>query len=95
LSRCCQTLRESNRLRKGKTVIENFSVNWRNPGHWDIYNRHRRLFCIRGEPGAFFVRDERGPTRDKFATVDAAMAWICATLMYEPNKAKNKKEGEG
>ena len=75
-------------------MTENFSVNRRNPGHWDIYDNRRRLFCIRGQPGAFFVRDERdeserGPTRDKFATVDAAMAWICATLMYEAN-AKNQ-----
>jgi membrane-associated phospholipid phosphatase len=70
-------------------MIDHFSINWRNTGHWDICSAHERLFCIRGQPGAFFVRDEResgGVTRDGFPTVDAAMAWICATLMYEANR---------
>lgn len=63
-----------------------FSIVWRNRGHWDIYNQDGRIFCLRGEPGAFFIRDERtnnGPRRDGFTTVDAAMAWVCSTLMWE------------
>jgi len=71
-------------------MLENFSITWRNPGHWDIYSeKHGRLFCIRGKPGAVVVRDERErgiPNREGFPTVGAAMMWICATLMYEPNE---------
>jgi hypothetical protein len=70
-------------------MTTNFSVIWRNPGHWDIYSYKSRLFCVRGEPGAYAVRDERigefwQQERAGFTTVDAAMAWICSTLMYEP-----------
>lgn len=68
----------------------NFSVEYRNPGHWDIYANRARVFCIRGEPGDFIVRDERRQdtgliisAKGSFATVDAAMAWICSTLMFE------------
>lgn len=71
-------------------MIPNFSVNYRNTGHWDIYADSGRLFCIRGQPGSVFVRDERqnaGHLRPgTFATVDAAMAWITSTLMYEITK---------
>ena len=69
-------------------MTDYFSVTRRNTGHWDIWDEHRRLFCIRGKPGAFFVRDERpdaGPTRGGFATVGTAMEWICAELMREEN----------
>ena len=68
-------------------MLENFSITWRNPGHWDIYAENR-LFCIRGKPGAVILRDERGGqgVSTQFPTMGAAMAWICATLMYEPNK---------
>jgi len=76
-----------------------FSVNWRNPGHWDIYDENRRLFCIRGGPGNFFIRDERergGETKKGFPTVASAMVWICETLMQEthgyPNGLLNMRE---
>lgn len=76
-------------------MFNSFSVNWRNPGHWDIYGLGRRLFCIRGNPGSYYVRDECG-TGTKvidatFATVDAAMAYITAALMYERHPGE---EGE-
>jgi hypothetical protein len=68
-------------------MVTDFNVHWRNPGHWDVYDSRGRVFCIRGRPGDFCIRDERKrgePQREGFATVDAAMAWICSTLMYEP-----------
>lgn len=72
-------------------MIPSFSVGWRGPGHWDIHDGHQRIFCIRGVPGAYLIRDERakevcGPTREGFPTVESAMAWICATLMHEPER---------
>lgn len=52
---------------------------------------HERAFCIRGEPGNVFVRDERwDPHRPhprepmRFRSVMAAMVWICEELMQEP-----------
>lgn len=67
----------------------NFTVNYRNPGHWDIYDCERRLYCIRGNPGHVVIQDERVHPNDLdhirrgFTTVEAAMAFICSTLMYE------------
>lgn len=50
-----------------------------------------RAFCIRGEAGDVYVRDERwDPHRPhpreplKFRSVMAAMVWICEELMQEP-----------
>ncbi len=92
-----------------------FSVNYRNPGHWDILAEQtpgkasawkatypqgqttardggmERAFCIRGEPGDVYVRDERwNPHKPhpresmKFRSVTAAMLWIIEELMQEP-----------
>ena len=76
-------------------MISWFSVVNRNPGHWDISVDGNRVFCIRGEPGKYLIRDERSPISragsDSFPTVDAAMAWICSTLMYEGNQPENKE----
>lgn len=67
--------------------MENFSVNWRNCGHWDIYGDKGRLFCIRGGPGAYYVRDERDKSVNKsgkdFKTVASCMGYICDELMFE------------
>jgi hypothetical protein len=56
-----------------------------------------RAFCIRGEPGAIYVRDERWDKErkhpretQKFATVESAMAWIAGTLLLEPYKNRRK-----
>jgi len=69
-----------------------FSVNRRNPHHWDIYTDWGRAFRIRGEPGAVWVADEREmktlpPLRNRqvinFRTVGAAMLWISEELLTE------------
>ena len=67
-------------------MITYFGVVYRDKGHWDIVGEGKRLFCIRGGLGEFRVRDERQNQKCPivFPTVDAAMAWICSTLMYEP-----------
>lgn len=51
-----------------------------------------RAFCIRGEPGEVYVRDERwDPHRPhpreptKFRSVLAAVMWIAEELMQEPS----------
>ncbi len=59
-------------------MTRDFSVKWRNPGHWDVYGTRGRLFCIRGQPGDFYIRD-------KFTTVDAELGTsdpdgLCAVL---------------
>jgi hypothetical protein len=68
-------------------MISNFSVNRRNPGHWDIYVDRDRAFCIRGGPGNYYVRDEREGKQQNMAprmkTVGACMTWICDELMHE------------
>jgi hypothetical protein len=73
-----------------RMMQKNFSVTYRNPGHWDIYGDGGRLFCIRGDSGDYYIRDERpevGKTSaGPFPTVESAMAWICATLMTEEEK---------
>jgi hypothetical protein len=59
--------------------------------------KHRRererAFCIRGEPGKVYVRDERwDPHRPhpregmKFRSVLAAVLWIAEELMQEPHQ---------
>lgn len=65
----------------------NFSVSWRNDGHWDIIENRGRI-RIRGEPGNVLVIDERDhkrsvPDPGPFRTVQAAMTWITDDLMYE------------
>lgn len=62
-----------------------FRVCWRNPGHWDI-NTDEGRWKIRGESGNFSVQDERYrpyPVWEGFATVNAAMAFVCSKLMRE------------
>ena len=66
--------------------MEGFSVNYRNPGHWDIYNKaHGRAFRIRGGPGHYKAMDEREkpyPVTD-FKTLSACMTFITDQLMFE------------
>lgn len=64
----------------------------------DTDNERERAFCIRGEPGDVFVRDERwDPHRPhpreplRFRSVLAAMLWIFEELTQEP--AKQASEG--
>jgi len=75
-----------------------FSVYYRNPGHWDIYdlNGGSRKYRIRGQAGNFSVLDEDNPEikRKGYATVNDAMSWICSTLMVESqlNPVQNEQE---
>jgi len=71
---------------------KNFSVIYRNYGHWDICNDHGRIFKIRGGPGAYKVIDDidnNAPTKP-FKTIGACMAYICDELMFELIIAENQ-----
>ena len=66
----------------------NFNIGYRNPGHYDIYDRVERCFAIRGEPGNVVVRDERqstyidnGAAVIRFKTLSTALAWCCDEMM--------------
>lgn len=57
------------------------------------YGKTERAFCIRGEPGSVYVRDERwNPHKPHprepmiFKSVQAAMFYIMDELMQEPSK---------
>jgi hypothetical protein len=66
--------------------MENFFVIYRNPGHWDILDgSHKRIYKIRGCPGAYVVRDTTDPDLDDITckTVGACMSHICDILMFE------------
>lgn len=71
------------------TSPKSFYVQYRNYGHWDIVHDGGRIFCIRGGPGHYFVRDERPASRanqlpsHSYKTVGACMAFITDELMYE------------
>lgn len=67
----------------------NFTVVYRNPGHWDIATGYGRAFRIRGEPGAVKVADERVDDERPhprgwiaFKTVGTALAWCADELMH-------------
>ncbi len=66
----------------------NFTVIYRNPGHWDITTSYGRAFRIRGEYGSVIVADERAddlrphPRQwHSFKTVSAALLWCAEELM--------------
>lgn len=69
--------------------MDNFSVYYRNPGHWDICTDVGRVFRIRGGPGNYQTMDERDDKYRKpdaikqFKTLTACMIYICDELMYE------------
>lgn len=71
-------------------MTEGFQIYRRNYGHWDVGTRDRgRIFRLRGGPGAWDVIDERegkgqNSTMLTFKDQSAAMAYICAELMFEP-----------
>ena len=73
-----------------------FNVCRRNYGHWDIgIPGIGRVFCIRGGPGKYYIRDERpehnGLIGGEFNTLPTAMAYICDILMYELIVAEGQK----
>jgi hypothetical protein len=65
-------------------MSKQFNVYQRDEHHWDVSDGKRRVFAIRGEPGAVLVRDERkGPKSHSFKTVTAAVAWCADELMSD------------
>lgn len=73
-------------------TMSGFDVNYRNPGHWDVTDNHKRLFRIRGAAPDVLVLDERPPAPPyppsmTFKSVGMAMAWIADELMDETEKA--------
>ena len=80
-------------IQKG-SKMENFSVIYRNFGHWDIVSKQGRLFRIRGGPGKYHVIDERGnhpAAATPFKTMGMCMAYICDDLMFELIVAEGQK----
>jgi hypothetical protein len=77
------------------TAIESFSVNRRNPGHWDIHSDKGRIFRLRGAPGAYNVYDDRegkhGGEPTPFNTVSACMTYVCDQLMFELIKTQSQE----
>lgn len=75
-------------------MINYFSIIRRNFGHWDICDRHKRLFRLRGGPGNWHVIDERGDAHKSpplFKDQSAAMSYICSELMHELLTVKGQK----
>jgi len=66
-------------------MINNFSVNRRNFGHWDIYDNNGRIFRIRGGPGKYRAMDEREKPYPvtEHKTLSSCMQFICEELMHE------------
>ena len=68
-------------------MLKGFSVQYRNPGHWDIYQSGVRIFKIRGAPGevALIIDPDKrgGAVNQYFNTVDAAMSRVVNDLMFE------------
>lgn len=69
------------------TTFKNYiTIHKRNPGHWDITDGDKRIFCIRGIPGDIHVIDERHPAthqRHSHKTIDQAWLWIMNECFYE------------
>ncbi len=64
--------------------MKGFTVNYRNPGHWDIVQDGSRIYRIRGGPSAYLVfKEVRGAKTHTFKTLPIAMAFICDELMFE------------
>ena len=67
--------------------MDNFSVVYRNPGHWDVMSSTKecQIYSIRGKPGNVTVIDfEQGSLRETtYVTVAEAMADISSKLMFE------------
>ena len=82
-------------------MTKNFSVTWRNPGHWDIYagpvGHYKRVYAIRGTPGDFIVIDTKTKTAYlsicHASSVQEAMTYICGQLMKEDSIVEKAKDG--
>ena len=75
--------------------MKDFSVVYRNYGHWDIcVPGEGRIFRIRGGPGNYWVSEERAGPNDGlkyFKTVQACMSFITDELMFELIVAEGQK----
>ncbi len=60
-----------------------FIVEYRNPGHWDIYVKRQRVYTIRGTPDKSILRDERAgePVPLPFRNIAEVMAYVNSVLM--------------
>lgn len=94
---CPDDAKEKAEARRSAAACSSFQMVRRNPGHWDIYSKDSRHFCIRGEADRFTVWNERDPKRDLpsvFRTVDACMAYVCAELMTETSVESTSAESK-
>jgi len=64
--------------------MNSFSVEYRNPGHWDIYINKNRVFTIRGCTSNCIVANREGKVVNISNTVGGCMGYICDQLMFEP-----------
>ncbi len=60
-----------------------FSINYRNPGHWDVWNKKHRICKIRGKPENVCVYQDYGIIKSKegFKNIAEALTYITSHLM--------------
>ena len=66
--------------------MKGFQVEYRNYGHWDIYQNNERIYRIRGGPGKYWVSGDYSKQSDQgkeFKTLQMAIGYITDLLMYE------------
>lgn len=67
-------------------VTSNFSFTRRNPGQWDVHTDTGRVFAVRGGPGRYIVRDERGDRHNltfEAKTIGSCFQHIIDELTFE------------
>ena len=76
-----------------ETLIQ---INYRNEGHWDVWNDKKRLCRIRGDAGNVSVLQDHGDIENKegFSNVFEAMKYVCEYYMAEDNKEFSEKFGD-
>ncbi len=59
--------------------MRDLSVDYKNPGHWDIYEDGRKIYKIRGVPGSYIVIDciNTYNNKEDLTTVGDCMSYIC------------------
>lgn len=67
---------------------EYFSLQFRNPGHWDVGNGTERIAVIRGDASEgrvslTFTESHKSLGKHVFKSVNAAMAYIVDIFTYE------------
>lgn len=75
-------------------TVPYFQFRRRNFGHWDVWDKDRRIFAIRGGPGRYYIRDGRrdengnwrcgpGTTYFKAKSLGLCFQHICEELTFE------------